>query len=51
VLRATRETETIQGNIEVWLELDEYDPGFQLLIVEEIKNSVALVRERTIPTE
>jgi hypothetical protein len=31
VLRAAGETETTQENIEDWLELDEGDPGFQLL--------------------
>jgi hypothetical protein len=36
VLRAAAETETTQGNIQDWLELDEGDPGFQLLTEEEI---------------
>jgi hypothetical protein len=36
VLRATGETETKQENIQDWLELDEGDPGFQLLTEEEI---------------
>jgi hypothetical protein len=31
VLRAAGETETTQENIQDWLELDEGDPGFQLL--------------------
>jgi hypothetical protein len=31
VLRAGGETETTQENIQDWLELDEGDPGFQLL--------------------
>jgi hypothetical protein len=35
VLRAG-ETETTQENIQDWLELDEGDPGFQLLAEEEI---------------
>jgi hypothetical protein len=35
-LRAVGETETTQGNIQHWLELDEGDPGFQLLTEEEI---------------
>jgi hypothetical protein len=35
-LRAAGETETMQENIQDWLELDEGDPGFQLLIREEI---------------
>jgi hypothetical protein len=32
VLRAAEETETTQENIQHWLELDEGDPGFQLLV-------------------
>jgi hypothetical protein len=36
VLRAAGQTETTQENIQYWLELDERDPGFQLLIEEEI---------------
>jgi hypothetical protein len=36
VLRAAGETETTQGNIQDWLELDEGDPGVQLLTDEEI---------------
>jgi hypothetical protein len=36
VLRAVGETETTQESIQDWLELDEGDPGFQLLIEEEI---------------
>jgi hypothetical protein len=36
VLRAAGETETAQGNIQDWLQLDEGDPGFQLLTGEEI---------------
>jgi hypothetical protein len=36
VLRAAGETETTEGNIQDWLELDEGDPGFQLLTEEEI---------------
>jgi hypothetical protein len=36
VLRAAGETETTQGNIQDWLQLDEEDPGFQLLTEEEI---------------
>jgi hypothetical protein len=31
VLRAAGETETTQENIQDWLELNEGDPGFQLL--------------------
>jgi hypothetical protein len=36
VLRAAGETETMQENIQDWLELDEGDPGFQLLTEKEI---------------
>jgi hypothetical protein len=36
MLRAAGETETTQENIQPWLELDEGDPGFQLLTEEEI---------------
>jgi hypothetical protein len=35
-LRAARETETTQENFQDWLQLGEEDPGFQLLIEEEI---------------
>jgi hypothetical protein len=35
VLRAAGETETTQENIQDWLQLDEGDPGFQLLTEEE----------------
>jgi hypothetical protein len=35
VLRAAGETETTQENIQDWVELDEGDPGFQLLTEEE----------------
>jgi hypothetical protein len=36
VLGADGETETTQENIHDWRELDEGDPGFQLLTEEEI---------------
>jgi hypothetical protein len=36
LLRAAGETETTQENIQDWLELDDGDPGFQLLTEEEI---------------
>jgi hypothetical protein len=36
VLRAAGETETTQANIQDWLQLDEGDPGFQLLTKQEI---------------
>jgi hypothetical protein len=38
VLRAARETETTQENIQHWLELDEGDPGFQLLVFLQFLN-------------
>jgi hypothetical protein len=36
VLRAAGQTQTTQENIQDWLDLDEGDPGFQLLTEEEI---------------
>jgi hypothetical protein len=36
MLRAAGETENVQENIQDWLELEEGDPGFQLLTGEEI---------------
>jgi hypothetical protein len=36
VLRAARESETTQENIQYWLQLDEEDPGFEILTEEEI---------------
>jgi hypothetical protein len=36
VLRAAGGTETSQENIQDWLQLDERNPGFQLLTEEEI---------------
>jgi hypothetical protein len=36
VLRAAGETETTQENIQDWLQLDQGNPGFQLLIEEDI---------------
>jgi hypothetical protein len=36
VLKAARETETTQKNIQDWLGLDKGDPAFQLLTNEEI---------------
>jgi hypothetical protein len=40
VLRAAGETETTQENIQDWLEVDEGDPGFQLLTEEEIFRAI-----------
>jgi hypothetical protein len=42
VLKAAEETETTQENIQHWLELDEGDPGFQLLTEEDISAVVFL---------
>jgi hypothetical protein len=36
VLRAAGETDTTPENIQDWVELDEGDPGFQLLTGKEI---------------
>jgi hypothetical protein len=36
VLRAAGETKTMQENIQDWPEIDEGDPGYQLLTEEEI---------------
>jgi hypothetical protein len=36
MLRAGGETETTQENIQDWLELDEGDPGFQLLTEDKL---------------
>jgi hypothetical protein len=36
VLRSAGETETTQENIQDFLELDEGDPGFQILTEQEI---------------
>jgi hypothetical protein len=36
MLKTAGETETTQENIQIWLELDEGDPGFQLLTAKEI---------------
>jgi hypothetical protein len=40
VLRAAGETETTQENIRDWLQLDEGDPGFQLLTEEEFSADI-----------
>jgi hypothetical protein len=45
-LRAAAETETTQRNIQDWLELDEGDPGFQLLTEEEISAVIFLYLQR-----
>jgi hypothetical protein len=43
VLRAAEEIETTEENIQDWLELDEGDPGFQLLSEEEISAVIAFI--------
>jgi hypothetical protein len=43
VLRAAGETETTQDNIQDWLQLDEGDPGFQLLTEEEIAAVIVFI--------
>jgi hypothetical protein len=43
VLRAAAETETKQEDIQDWLQLDEGDPGFQLLTEEEISAVIFFV--------
>jgi hypothetical protein len=43
VLRAFRETETTQENIQDGLELDEGDPGFQLLTEKEIATVIYFI--------
>jgi hypothetical protein len=42
VLRAAGKTETKQENIQDWPQLDEEDPGFQLLTEEEISALIVL---------
>jgi hypothetical protein len=51
VLTAAGETESTQENIQDWLELDEGDPGFQLLSEEEIFKKAMLKRLRPILKE
>jgi hypothetical protein len=43
VLRAAGETETTQQNIKDWLQLDEGDPGFQLLTQEGIAAGIFFI--------
>jgi hypothetical protein len=43
VLRAAGETETTQENIQDWLQLDEGNPGFQLLTEEEISAMILFI--------
>jgi hypothetical protein len=43
VLRAAGETETTQENIQDWLQLDEGDPGFQLLTEEETASVIFFI--------
>jgi hypothetical protein len=43
VLKSPGETETTQENIQDWLQLDEGDPGFQLLTQEEIASVIIFI--------
>jgi hypothetical protein len=43
VSRAVGKTETMQENIQDWLDLDEGDPGFQLLTEEEISAVIFVI--------
>jgi hypothetical protein len=38
VLKAARETETTQENIQDWLQMDEEDPEFQLHVFQRFKS-------------
>lgn len=38
--RAAGDTETTEGNIQVWIQLDEGNPGFQLPTEEEIATAI-----------
>jgi hypothetical protein len=42
-LRVAGETETTKENIQDWLELDDGDPGFQLLTEEEIASVIFFI--------
>jgi hypothetical protein len=42
VLRAAGETETMQENIQDWLQLDDGDPGFQLLAFLWLLNKLSI---------
>jgi hypothetical protein len=46
-LRVAVESETAQENIQDWLQLDEGDPGFQLLTEEEISAVIFFIFIRT----
>jgi hypothetical protein len=43
VLKAAGLTETVQENIQDWLELDEGDPGFQLLTETNCCSDIFLI--------
>jgi hypothetical protein len=49
-LRAAGETETTHENIQDWLQLDEGNPGFQLLTEEEIAAVIFISITYTILT-
>jgi hypothetical protein len=42
-LRAAGETEIAQEHIQYWFELDEIDPGFQLLTKEKIATVIFFI--------
>jgi hypothetical protein len=48
VLRAAAETDTTQENIQDCLQLDEGDPGFQLLTEEEIDAVIISYFKKTL---
>jgi hypothetical protein len=43
VLRAAGETETTQEIIQVWLQLDEEDPGFQLVFLQFLNKGSTII--------
>jgi hypothetical protein len=47
-MKATRETEPTQGNIQDWLQLDEAEPGFQTDTVLHVSTTIGIMEvERT----
>jgi hypothetical protein len=51
VLRAAAETNTMQGNIPEWLQLDEGDTGYQLLTEQEDFHAVLRAAAETDTTQ
>jgi hypothetical protein len=51
VLRAAAETDTTQGNIRDWLQMDEGDPGYQLLAEQEDLQAVLRAPPETDTTQ